>query len=419
MDISGAFDNAWFPAIIRQLDQHNVPSSLIKIIQSFLSNRKVTLSHSNKVREKTISKGCPQGGIFSPFLWNLLLNEFLTNFNHSHAKAIAFADDITFVIWNNDIHGLRSEIIYCFNQIQSWCNKVKLKISTPKTNILYLHNKEKLPVSLNNLLIQPSDTVKILGIHVGNHRHRHKLNFNHHVTHIIHKGTRMKNALFAYCARTWGIDSRKRIILLKAMLRPALSYGAEIWFPYITKNNIKKLDSLQYQVLVRCIQAYRTTQSTCAHLLAKTPFLSDFLRAKVMKFDQSASKDTIDLFFQNKFDEYMTNSNENFRTFFPSLIPDHVLPNRYTTLFFTGHGPFYSFINKINAHTDTPKQYCSCGSEETPLHLLTDCTHTQNIISKFFTTRTPHQYIDTIQNYIAFTHICKYILTRIQHRTQH
>ncbi|KAH9418977.1 hypothetical protein DERP_011070 [Dermatophagoides pteronyssinus] len=34
IDIAGAFDNAWFPAIIKQLDRHKVPSDILKLIQS-------------------------------------------------------------------------------------------------------------------------------------------------------------------------------------------------------------------------------------------------------------------------------------------------------------------------------------------------------------------------------------------------
>ena len=417
VDISGAFDNAWFPAMIKQLDQHDVPSPLIKIIHSFLSDRKVILSHSNKFCQKSISKGCPQGGIFSPLLWNVLLNEFLTNFNNNNAKPVAFADDITFIIWSDNIHNLKTEIAYCFSQIHSWCNQVKLNISTSKTNILYLHNHEKLPVLLDNHLVQPSDNIKILGVHISNHRRRNKLNFNHHVKHILQKGIRIKNALFAFCARRWGIDSHKRIVLLKAMLRPALYYGAEIWFPHITKSNIRKLDSLQYQIAVRCVHAYNSSPSSCVHLLARIPFFSDFLEAKCMRFNHGISPDLVDAFLSIKSSEYLENSNLTFKSFFSLGIPKHIVPNQYTTLFFTGHGPFNYFLNRIRSQTQKPHQYCSCGVEETPLHLITDCVHTQHIIDQFFlSTRSPRDYIGTKQNYILFSQLCKHILNSLSYR---
>ncbi|UYV61881.1 hypothetical protein LAZ67_1006936 [Cordylochernes scorpioides] len=40
VDISGEFDNAWHPAIIQQMDKANFPAPLIKIVISYLEDRK-------------------------------------------------------------------------------------------------------------------------------------------------------------------------------------------------------------------------------------------------------------------------------------------------------------------------------------------------------------------------------------------
>ncbi|UYV79312.1 hypothetical protein LAZ67_17002102 [Cordylochernes scorpioides] len=71
IDISGAFDNAWWPAIIKRIDSDNLPEKLIKILQSYLNYRFISFSYDNLTTSKPITKGCPQGGPLSPLLWTI------------------------------------------------------------------------------------------------------------------------------------------------------------------------------------------------------------------------------------------------------------------------------------------------------------------------------------------------------------
>ncbi|UYV83340.1 hypothetical protein LAZ67_23000632 [Cordylochernes scorpioides] len=106
VDLSGAFDNAWWPAIIKRMDLDNVPSSLIQIIQSYLNNKRtVCLSYGGKTVSKNLTKGCPQGSPLSPLLWNILLNDILMNFKSTKAEIICYADDIS-------IEATRSKILF-------------------------------------------------------------------------------------------------------------------------------------------------------------------------------------------------------------------------------------------------------------------------------------------------------------------
>ena len=80
IDISGAFDNTWHPAILHQMDNDDVTLTIIKIIDSYLTNRKIEFTYSTEKYVKTITSGCPQGGVLSLLLWSILKNPFLRNF---------------------------------------------------------------------------------------------------------------------------------------------------------------------------------------------------------------------------------------------------------------------------------------------------------------------------------------------------
>lgn len=71
IDIKSAFDTAWYPAILVALNKRNCPVHLLRLLKSFLTNRRATLSLHDANLEVTVKTGCPQGSILSPFLWNI------------------------------------------------------------------------------------------------------------------------------------------------------------------------------------------------------------------------------------------------------------------------------------------------------------------------------------------------------------
>lgn len=208
VDIAGAFDNAWHPKIIQLLDQHQAPAALINVIRSYLTGRTVQFTYGNITVTKPTNHGTPQGGIFSPFLWNILLNDFLSGFELPYARVVAYADDVTFVIWANAIFQLKNNIEHCIRLITNWWDSVKITISTEKTGLVYFHSDTHLPVNPSGYgsPIQPGETIKVLGITIKNHRKLTKLDFVSHVNNIISKASWLKSAIFSLCARTWGIS---------------------------------------------------------------------------------------------------------------------------------------------------------------------------------------------------------------------
>ncbi|UYV60670.1 hypothetical protein LAZ67_1001817, partial [Cordylochernes scorpioides] len=240
IDISGAFDNAWWPALIKRMDEDHVPAVLIKIIQSFLNRRrKTSLTFSNTTISKYLSKGCPQGGPLSPLLWNIVLNDLLINFASPNSEIICYADDVSIVCWHKTIEGLKNETERTLNYVIQWCTRNKLKLSPEKTGLIHMHGKQNIPMGTPNFIIKPVEEVKILGIKFSNHRIKSKINFTPHINDILCKINRMKNLLFSLCGKMWGLDAKKRLILYKTLFRPILTYGSEIWYKFINKRKLR------------------------------------------------------------------------------------------------------------------------------------------------------------------------------------
>ena len=98
LDAEAAFDQAWHDAIRYKVDKLNIPQRLVRLISSFLKERKLKVKIGNQVSEEIIMKaGTPQGSCLSPLLYIILVND-IPNVD-DHASLGQFADDIA--LWSN------------------------------------------------------------------------------------------------------------------------------------------------------------------------------------------------------------------------------------------------------------------------------------------------------------------------------
>ena len=137
-------------------------------------------------------------------------------------------------------------------------------------------------IVINDSVIEFSNNVKILGITIANHHHRKKLNFTTHINNTLNKIIKIKNILFHLVANTWGINDKKRLVLYKSLIRPSLTYGCQIWYSHLNKNNIQKLNKLQYNILIKLTKCYKYTSNSCIEVLSQCPKLSEYLDSELL-----------------------------------------------------------------------------------------------------------------------------------------
>jgi retron-type reverse transcriptase len=76
LDIEKAFDTTWHPGLLYKLSKMHFSTSLIKLISSFLSNRKFRVSVQGEMSTpREIQAGVPQGSVLSPTLYSLYIND--------------------------------------------------------------------------------------------------------------------------------------------------------------------------------------------------------------------------------------------------------------------------------------------------------------------------------------------------------
>jgi hypothetical protein len=76
LDIEKAFDTTWHTGLLYKLAKMEFSVNLIKLISSFLSQRKVRFSVESELSTpRYMEAGVPQGSVLSPILYNLYIND--------------------------------------------------------------------------------------------------------------------------------------------------------------------------------------------------------------------------------------------------------------------------------------------------------------------------------------------------------
>jgi hypothetical protein len=71
LDVTGAFDAAWTPAILKGLKDYGCPKNLYSLARSYFTQRTTSLSTNNIRLQREVTKGCPQGSCCGPGFWNV------------------------------------------------------------------------------------------------------------------------------------------------------------------------------------------------------------------------------------------------------------------------------------------------------------------------------------------------------------
>ena len=271
LDIEGAFDNTGFGAIIKALENRNIEEAGIKWIHSMLANRIISSTLGGERLTISSTKGCPQGGVLSPLLWSLVVDELLRELQSAKHTVIGYADDVAILVRGKHESTVREVMVNALEMTSNWCNRVGLSINAGKTTLVPFTYKTKLstiPLEVNNAELKYADEVKYLGIILDK-----RLNWNRQIEHIYKKANRALWACSSYCGRTWGVAPRLMQRLYQSTIRPILTYAAWIWWEKTEqKGAVRKLGRIQRIACLLITGAMRTTPTAALEaMLGLTP----------------------------------------------------------------------------------------------------------------------------------------------------
>ena len=75
IDLEGAFNKVTFGAINAALRRFELDRTLTRWIMAMLGNRLLSVDLFGVYRMGLVDRGCPQGGVLPPILWNMVIDD--------------------------------------------------------------------------------------------------------------------------------------------------------------------------------------------------------------------------------------------------------------------------------------------------------------------------------------------------------
>lgn len=367
LDVKNAFNSASWQLILEKLLRRNINGNLLRIIQSYLSDRKILLEIGDTKRVFKINSGVPQGSVLGPTLWNVLYDDLLRQDYPEGVTVIGFADDIALVATDRYEHTLMGKVNIGLMMVADWMRHNLLELAPQKTEAVLLTKKRKLERISFELLgnnITPQKVIKYLGVWLDR-----KLAFYEHVSKAIEKADRTVSALSKLMPNVGGPRASKRRVLA-SVVNSQLLYGAPVWRTAIENKKVcRKLLKIQRQMAIRVSSAYRTISTEAVGVIAGIPPIDLQVTERSAKYNGIAprtAKEQLMAQWQERWER------GTFGRWTCRLIPNinrwisrpHGEVDYYVTQALSGHGCFNKYLYERRLKETGSCTYCNAEVDD-------------------------------------------------------
>ena len=247
MDLSKAFDYILHDLIIAKLVAYGIDDTDLKLIFSYLRNRKQCVRIKNTYRNfEYIITGVPQSSIVGPLLCDFSINDLF--FFIESSSIHNFADDNTHFAWANTISDLINKLEADSNIAIEWFKMNKMIVNPDNFQVIVL-NKKRSDLAITNFqvdnqVIKSVSSVELLGIQIDD-----KLNFNLHISKICKSVAKQLNALIRLKEF---LSFHVKEVLINSYIISNFSYCHLVWM-FSSTQPLNKIENCRNELYVFCI----------------------------------------------------------------------------------------------------------------------------------------------------------------------
>jgi hypothetical protein len=224
LDVAKAFDTVWVNGLLYKLTILNFPSYLVKTLSSYLLSRTFQSSFNPSTStRRNMRAGVAQGGLISPLLFSLYVNDIPAP--SRHVEIALYADDAALIATS------RSPLLYVsyletyLNRLELWIRDRRSAIKVSKsTTVLFAKTMRCMqrprPVQLFGEPIKWVDSARYLGLTLDT-----RLTWSAHVNQVRRKAAQRLGVLGPLLNRSSGLSIKDGVLLYKQLIRPIMDYA--------------------------------------------------------------------------------------------------------------------------------------------------------------------------------------------------
>ena len=325
LDMEGAFDCIPHFLLLHKLKSFGIGPELIKLVNSYLTNRKLRTKVDDNVYSEwseigDINSGVPQGSILGPLLFLLYIDDLSEVVEN--CVLFLYADDSSLFLpvhYSQDVLNASNLIQNDLNHMEIWAQKWKMKFKASKSVEVIFGTKRgprnHPPVSLNNELITLKSSHKHLGAILDN-----KLNLSEHINRLVDKCNTMLNPLKSLSSI---LTSKHLEQIFMSFILPHLEYGS-LLFPCARQCDIDKLDRVQYRAALLVSGCIHGTNKVKVLKCLGWMSLSDRRKERLSLLIHDSNSNALPSYLQQSINS-LRNRNRNVRLRNPRefIIPAH------------------------------------------------------------------------------------------------
>jgi ribonuclease HI len=256
VDLAKAFDKIWREGLLLKLLNNKIEGRMYKWIRDLLQYRTARVKLDGMLSHRvTLQQGVPQGGVISPTLFNIFINDITKNLAKHISRAL-HADDLA--IWSAAEHlsTAQSRMQAALNVISKWTSDWGVQINLSKTVVtcFSLSNvQESIKLKIHETELAFEENPTYLGIKLDR-----RLSWKPHLTAIEQKAVKKLSIMKKLAGTKWGANSRILKNVYTGTVRPVLEYGMSAWAT-ASKTNTERLSKVQNAGLRIITGAIKTT----------------------------------------------------------------------------------------------------------------------------------------------------------------
>ena len=288
LDFSKAYDTIWRQRLLLTLSKRGVPNLYISWLNRFLQNRQARVRFNGTLsKSRKMNQGLPQGSVLAPILFLFYIDE-LAKIMPSDVTVSLYADDVSILASSRSKKEAEDQVQRAVDTVKSWSDRWKLNLNGVKSEVstFSLSNEDSAwrpQINIDDTPLRFESHPKLLGVTLDR-----RLTFTRQVEHTMAKASSKMRMLGAVAHSTWGWRKEDLRKVYLSHVQSSLTFASSAWQPWLSKNNISRLDSVQNKCLRLITSQAKSSPLESLRAETRIPSISSIIDANCLKSSEKA-----------------------------------------------------------------------------------------------------------------------------------